>query len=123
MLNSKSPTLDPSIVVELKPCPPCRPLNDVLSRYEVEEAILALANRKAIGPDGIPAELTKVLADEGEFNTLGKFHDFIVAVWRRGGVPQQWKDATIQVLHKKKYRTERGNYRGSPSWLTPAKYS
>ena len=33
-------------------------------------------------------------------------------MWRGGGVPQQWKDATIKVLHKKKDRTECGNYRG-----------
>ena len=29
-----------------------------------------------------------------------------------GEVPQEWKDATIKVLHKKKDRTERSNYRG-----------
>ena len=112
LLNTKSPTLDSRIVDELRQWPPCRPLDDVPSRYEVEEAIRALANRKAVGPDGLPAELLKVLADEGEFNPLGKFHDIIVAVWRGGGVPQQWKDATINVLHKKKDRTEFGNYRG-----------
>ena len=112
LLNTKSPTLDPSIVDELKQWPPCRPLDDVPSRYEVEEAIRALANRKAAGPDGFPAELLEVLADEGELNTLGKFHDIIVAMWRGGGVPQQWKGATIKVLHKKKDRTECGNYRG-----------
>ena len=33
----------------------------------------------------------KVLADEGEWDTLGKFHDIIVAVWRGGGVPRQWR--------------------------------
>ena len=27
-------------------------------------------------------------------------------------MPQQWKDATIKVIHKKKHRTECGNYRG-----------
>ena len=27
-------------------------------------------------------------------------------------MPQQWKDATIEVLHKKKDRSECGNYRG-----------
>ena len=27
-------------------------------------------------------------------------------------MPQQWKYAIIMVLHKKKDRTERGNYRG-----------
>ena len=92
LLNTKSPTLDPSIVDEVKQWPPCRPLDDVPSRCEVEEAIRPLTNRKEVGPDGLPAELfLKVLADEGELNTLGKFHDVIVAVWRGGGVPQQWK--------------------------------
>ena len=71
-----------------------------------------MANRKAVGPDGLPAGLLKVLADEGELNTLGKFHDIIVAVWRGGGVPQQCKDTTLKMLHKKKDRTECGNYRG-----------
>ena len=108
-LNTKSPTLDPSIVDELKQCPSCRPLGDVPSRYKAEEAIRALANRKAVGPDGLPAELLKVLADEGGLDTLGTFHDIIVAVWRGGGVPQQWNYATIRVLHKKKDRTECGN--------------
>ena len=70
LLNTKSLTFDPSIVDELKQWPPCRPLNDVPSRYEVEEAIRALANPKAVEPDGLPAELLKGLADEGEFNTL-----------------------------------------------------
>ena len=64
------------------------------------------------GPDGLTAEILKVLADEGELDALGKFHDIIVAVWRGGGVPQQWKYATIKVLHKKKYRIECGNYCG-----------
>ena len=77
----------------------------------MKEAIRALANRKAVGPDGLPAELLKVLCDEGELNTLGKFDDIIVAVWRGGGVPQQWKDAMIKMLHKKKDRTECCNYR------------
>ena len=112
MLNTKTPTLDSSIVDELKQWPPCRSLDDAPSRYEVEEAIRALANQTAVGTDALPAELLKVLADEGELDTLGKFHDIIVAVWREGGVPQQWKYANIKVLDKKKDRTECGNYRG-----------
>ena len=71
-----------------------------------------MANRKAVGLDGLPAELLKVLADEGQLNTLETFHDIIVAVWGGDGVPQQWKDATIKVLHKNKDRTKCGNYRG-----------
>ena len=114
LLTTKSPAIDPSMVDELKQWPPCRPLDDVPSRYKVKEAIRALANRKAVGPGGLPAELLKVLADKEELNTLGKFHDVIVAVWRGGDVPQQWKYAPIKVLHKKRYRTECGNYRGIP---------
>ena len=110
LLYTKSPTLDPSIVDELKQWPPCRPLDDVPSRYEVEGEIRALANRKAVAPDGLPAELLTVLAD-GELKTLGKFHDTIVAVWRVGGVPHLWKNSTIKVLHKKNDRTECGSFR------------
>ena len=38
--------------------------------------------------------------------------DIVVGIWRRGDDPQQWKDATIEVLHTKKDMTECGNYRG-----------
>ena len=34
-----------------------------------------------------------------------------MAVWTTGEVPQEWKDAPIKVLHKKKDRTECSNYR------------
>ena len=43
---------------------------------------------------------------------LEQFHAIVIAIWRGGGVPQKWKDATIIVLHKEKDRTECGNYRG-----------
>ena len=46
-------------------------------------------NRKAVGPDGLPAEPLKVLADEGDSDALGSFYEIIVAVWRGGAVPQQ----------------------------------
>ena len=118
LLNTKSPTLDPSIVDELKQWPPCRPLDDVPSRYEVEEA-----NRKAVGPDGLSPELLKVLADEGELNTLGKFRDIIVAVWRGGGVLQQWKMQRLRCFTRKKIGLSVAIIVASPSWLTQAKCS
>ena len=73
-----------------------------------------MANRKAVGADGLPVELLKVLIDEGDSDTLGNVYEIVVAVWRRGCVPQRWKDATVKMLHKKKDRTECGNCRGSP---------
>ena len=71
-----------------------------------------MVNRKAVGPDGLPVELLKVLVDEGDSNNLENFYEIVVAVWTRGCVPQQWKDVTIEVLHKNKDRAECGNYRG-----------
>ena len=43
---------------------------------------------------------------------LREFHQIIIRVWREGQIPQRWHDAVITVLHKKKDRTECGNYRG-----------
>ena len=46
----------------------------------MEEAIRAMANRKAVGPDGLPVELLKVLVDEGDSDNLGNFYETVVAV-------------------------------------------
>ena len=59
-----------------------------------------------------------------ELETYGMFGDIIVAVWRGGGVPQQWKYATIEVLHKtNKIRESVASIAASPSWLTQGTYS
>ena len=47
--------------------------------------------------------------DHPEF--IRHFHHLFVNVWSTGEVPQQWKDATIEVLHKKKDRSDCNNYR------------
>lgn len=57
------------------------------SRYELEEAICVIANRKAVGPDGLPADLLKILAGEGGSDTLGFFYEITVAMWRGEDVP------------------------------------
>ena len=69
--------------------------------------IRGMPNRKAVGPDSLPA---KVKLDHPEF--IRSFHNLLVNVWRTGDVPQQWKDSTIKVLHKKKDRSDCNNYRG-----------
>ena len=49
--------------------------------------------------------------DHPEF--IRHFHSLLVNdVWSTGQVPQQWKDATIKFLHKKKDRSDCNNYRG-----------
>ena len=71
-----------------------------------------MASGKAMGPDELPAELLKLRLSDSSHEILLAFHDIVVAVWMTGEVPQEWKDATIKVLHKKKDRTECSNYRG-----------
>ena len=63
--------------------------------------IRGMPNWKAVGPDSLPAEVLKL--DHPEF--IRYFHNLLVNVWSTGEVPQQWKDATIKVLHKKKDRS------------------
>ena len=70
-----------------------------------------MANAKAVGPDELPVELLK-LGLHHDPTVLREFHQVVTRVWREGKVPQRWRDAVIKVLHKKKDRTECGNYRG-----------
>ena len=79
---------------------------------ELKDAIRSLANGKAVGPDGVSVELFKITLN-GDPALRRRLLDIVVRIWGGGGeVPQQWKDATIMVLHKKKDRKECGNYRG-----------
>ena len=68
---------------------------------ELIDAIRSLANRKAVGPDGIPVELFEI-ALNGDPALRQRLLDIVTGIWRGGEVPQQW----IKVLHKKKDRIE-----------------
>ena len=78
---------------------------------ELADAIRSLANGKAVGPDGVSIELLKIILN-GDPALCRRLLDIVVRI-RRGEVPQQWKDVIIMVIHKKKDRTECGNYRGT----------
>ena len=97
LLNAKSPALDRNIVEELKVRPPCTPLDDLPSMFDVEEPIKRMSNRKAVGPNEPPAKLLEFICNR----ILERFHANLIAIWRGCGVPQGWKDATTIVLHKK----------------------
>ena len=81
------------------------------TKEEITIAMKAMANEKAVGPDGLPAELLK-LGLQQDRTILLEFHRLTTLIWREGKVPLQWKDAVITVLHKKGDTTECGNYRG-----------
>ena len=111
LLNAKSPRLNPSIAEGLDQWPENMPLGVQPTMQELTDAIRSLANGKAVGPDGVSVELFKITLN-GDPALRRRLLDIVVRIWREGEVPQQWKDAMIMVLHKKKDRTECGNYRG-----------
>ena len=78
---------------------------------ELTDAICSLANGKAVGLDGVSVELFKITLN-GDPALRRRLLDIVVRICRGSQVSQQWKDAIIMVLHKKKDRTECGNYMG-----------
>ena len=111
-LNTTSTALNRTIIEGLSQKPTALSLGDPPVVSETKKALRSMANGKAMGPDDLPAELLKLGLSDSSHEILLAFHDIIVAVWMTGKVPQEWKDATINILHKKKDRTECSNYRG-----------
>ena len=64
-----------------------------------------LSDRMEFPPSSSRSPSTVILLCDKDFSTLS-------LAFGGGGGGQQWKDATIKVLQKKKDRTECGNYRG-----------
>ena len=111
LLNAKSQRLDPNIVKDPDQWPENIPLGVQLTMQELTDAIRSLANGKAVGPDGLSVELFKITLN-GDPALRRRLLDIVVRIWRGVEVPQQWKGAIIMVFHKKKDRTECGNFRG-----------
>ena len=106
LLNAKPPRLDPNIAEGLDQLPGNMPLGVQPTMQELTDA-----NGKAVGPDGVSVELFKITLN-GDPALRRRLLDIVVRIWRGGEVPQRWKYAITMVLHKKKDRTECGNYRG-----------
>ena len=123
LLNTTSATLNRTIIEGLSQKPTALSLGDSPVATETKKALRSMANGKAMGPDELPAELLKLGLSDSSHEILLAFHDIIVAVWMTGEVPQEWKDAIIKVLHKKKDRIECSNYRDSLWWLMLATFS
>ena len=111
LLNSNSDMLDADIPKRLPQHPVASALGIEPMEEEIATAMKAMANAKAVGPDGLPAELLK-LGLQQDRTILRELHRLTLLIWRQGKVPQQWKYEVITVLHKKGDKTECGNYRG-----------
>ena len=112
LLNAKSETLDPTVMSKIPQRFVAEALGVEPMEDEVAAALRSMANAKAVGPDDLPAELLKLGLHENR-TILRELHRITKLLRHGGQVPQQqWKDATIKVLHKKKDRTECGYYRG-----------
>ena len=68
---------------------------------------MRLRNGKAAGEDRIQAELLK----NGGSAVIDWLAELLEEVWRTRQVPQEWKDATLVSLHKKKDKKICDNYR------------
>ena len=108
LLNSKSDMFDADIPKRLPQHPVTSALGIEPTEKEIAAAMKAMANAKAVGPDGLPAIVLK-LGLQQHRNILRELHR--LTIWRQGKVPQQWKDAVITVLHKKGDEKECGTYR------------
>lgn len=93
------------------------PRGQPITREEVAKAVGRLRNHRATGDDQIAAEYLKAGPEE----MTEWLHEVISEVWATGEVPQEWKDATLVPLHKKKDRRVCDNYRGISLLSIPGK--
>ena len=78
---------------------------------------MRLQNDKAAGEDRIVAELLK----SGRDTVIDWLTELMQEVWRTRKVPQDWRNATLIPLFKKKNRTQCNNYRGISLLSVPGK--
>jgi len=65
------------------------------TEQETEWALQKLNSNKAVGTDGIPAELKH----RGE--VLNKIHKLVGIMWEKERIPKEWKLHIICPIHKK----------------------
>ena len=84
---------------------------------EVAKAIDSLKSFKAAGPDGIMAEVLKVMGQSG----LYWMTKIISKIWEKEQVVEEWKTCTIVPLFKKGDAEVCDNYRGISLLSIPSK--
>ena len=76
---------------------------------EIKKAIHHTSSGRALGKDGIPAEIYKAAGP----NALKAFHDVLLSIWEEEKMPDDFRDALIVSLYKnKRSKSDCGNYGG-----------
>ena len=94
LLNTKSPTLNPVIIEEVRQRPAALTTGDSVRLgsaprlKETRREILGMPNWKAPGPDSLLVELLKI-DEPAKPIVLERFHAILVEVWNGGEIPQQ----------------------------------
>ena len=86
LLNSKSDMLDPDIPKRLPQQPIASALGMEPTEEEITTAMKTMTNVKAVGPDGLPAELPK-LGLQQDRTILLELRRLTNPIWRGGKVP------------------------------------
>ena len=110
LLNAKSETLDFTVISKIPQRPVAKELGEEPTEDDVAAALRSMENANAVGPEGLPANLLKIGLHRNR-TVLRELHRITKLVWHGGQIPQQWKDVTTKVLHKKNW-TKCGNNRG-----------
>ena len=108
LLNTNNPS-NPAILEDVAGLPEVTDMDTPPTYEETLQAINSLKNKKSPGPDGVPGEVLR----HGGTELHQKLYQLITAVWEAEDVPQQWKDARIVSIYKRKGdRATCGNSRG-----------
>ena len=83
LLNAKSETLDPTVMSKISQRFIAKALGVEPTEDEVAAALQSMANAKAVGPDGLSAELLKL----GLHENRRELHRITKLVWHGGQVP------------------------------------
>ena len=75
--------------------------------YKVKWALGSITINKAIGGDGIPAELFQILKDDA----VKVLHSIRQQIWNTHQWPQDWKRSVFILILKKGNAEECSNYR------------
>uniref|UniRef100_A0A8D8XFQ8 Craniofacial development protein 2 n=1 Tax=Cacopsylla melanoneura TaxID=428564 RepID=A0A8D8XFQ8_9HEMI len=78
-----------------------------INMVELERAIKNSKNRKATGPDNIPAEVIKILENRGKRALLNLFN----AIYNTGIIPEDWLKSTFVTIPKKQNARRCNEYR------------